>query len=73
MFKKTSLSVAAIALAGSLGMGTASAESITFMTGPAGGSWYPLGGAIKNIAAPSRIFWKKKSMAWKSRSVRAPG
>jgi|GEM_PF-2856430 len=49
MFKKTSLSVAAIALAGSLGMGTASAESITFMTGPAGGSWYPLGGAIKNI------------------------
>lgn len=49
MFKKTSLSLAAIALAGSLGMGTANAEDITFMTGPAGGSWYPLGGAIKNI------------------------
>ena len=49
MFKKTSLSVAALALAGSLGMGAASAEDITFMTGPAGGSWYPLGGAIKNI------------------------
>lgn len=27
----------------------ASAEDIVFMTGPAGGSWYPLGGAIKNM------------------------
>lgn len=27
----------------------AAAEDIVFMTGPAGGSWYPLGGAIKNI------------------------
>lgn len=27
----------------------ARAESIVFMTGPAGGSWFPLGGAIKNM------------------------
>jgi uncharacterized protein len=27
----------------------AQAEKIVFMTGPAGGSWFPLGGAIKNI------------------------
>ncbi|MCB1745080.1 MAG: TAXI family TRAP transporter solute-binding subunit [Gammaproteobacteria bacterium] len=37
-----------LGLGGALGT-PASAESITFMTGPAGGSWYPLGGAIKNI------------------------
>lgn len=51
MFKKPSLSMAALALAGSLGMAAAPAvaEDIVFMTGPAGGSWYPLGGAIKNI------------------------
>ena len=51
MFKKPSLSIAAMALAGSLGMGAAPAmaEDIVFMTGPAGGSWYPLGGAIKNL------------------------
>ena len=51
MFKKTSLSIAALAFAGSLGMTAAPAvaEDIVFMTGPAGGSWYPLGGAIKNI------------------------
>ncbi|MCB2012976.1 MAG: TAXI family TRAP transporter solute-binding subunit [Geminicoccaceae bacterium] len=39
-------------LAGSailLAAGTAEAESIRLMTGPQGGSWYPLGGAIKNI------------------------
>jgi TRAP transporter TAXI family solute receptor len=27
----------------------ASAETLRFMTGPQGGSWYPMGGAIKNI------------------------
>jgi TRAP transporter TAXI family solute receptor len=27
----------------------AAAESLTFMTGPAGGTWYPLGGATKQI------------------------
>ncbi len=29
--------------------GSASAERLVFMTGPAGGSWYPLGAAMKNI------------------------
>jgi TRAP transporter TAXI family solute receptor len=29
--------------------GTASAENLRFMTGPQGGSWYPMGGAIKNV------------------------
>ena len=32
-----------------LSIGTASAERLVFMTGPAGGSWYPLGAAVKNI------------------------
>ena len=36
--------VAATALAGA-----AQAQDIKLMTGPQGGSWYPLGGAIKNI------------------------
>jgi TRAP transporter TAXI family solute receptor len=29
--------------------GAASAETLRFMTGPQGGSWYPMGGAIKNV------------------------
>lgn len=51
MIKKTSLSFAAIAVAGAIGLASpqAAAEDFIFMTGPAGGSWYPLGGAIKNI------------------------
>jgi uncharacterized protein len=51
MIRKFSVSVAALAVAGTLGLApvTASAEEFVFMTGPAGGSWYPLGGAIKNI------------------------
>jgi TRAP transporter TAXI family solute receptor len=28
---------------------TASAENLRLMTGPQGGSWYPMGGAIKNV------------------------
>ena len=32
-----------------LGAGVASAEKLKMMTGPQGGSWYPLGGAIQNI------------------------
>ena len=41
-----------LALAGAVAIGvagTASAADIKLMTGPQGGSWYPLGGAIKNI------------------------
>jgi TRAP transporter TAXI family solute receptor len=29
--------------------GAASAETLRLMTGPQGGSWYPMGGAIKNV------------------------
>jgi hypothetical protein len=29
--------------------GAASAENLRLMTGPQGGSWYPMGGAIKNV------------------------
>jgi TRAP transporter TAXI family solute receptor len=28
---------------------TANSERLTFMTGPAGGTWYPLGGAVKQL------------------------
>jgi TRAP transporter TAXI family solute receptor len=45
---KTELLAAALT-AGLLGAGTASAEQLKMMTGPQGGSWYPLGGAIENI------------------------
>lgn len=41
-----------LAVAGVLAVGAASAANaadIKLMTGPQGGSWYPLGGAIKNI------------------------
>ena len=37
--------VACLAITGS----AASAEQVTFMTGPQGGSWIPLGGALKNM------------------------
>jgi uncharacterized protein len=33
----------------SLAAGAASAENLRLMTGPQGGSWYPMGGAIKNV------------------------
>ncbi len=46
---KTRLLVAAALTAGLLGTGAVSAAQLTFMTGPQGGSWYPLGGAIQNI------------------------
>lgn len=31
--------------------GSADAQQLRFMTGPQGGAWYPLGGAIQNMAA----------------------
>ena len=55
MFKKLSHAAAAFAVAGAVAGAVgfaavpAAAEEFVFMTGPAGGSWYPLGGAIKNI------------------------
>jgi len=42
--------VGALAATGILAFAaSASAETLRLMTGPQGGSWYPLGGAIKNI------------------------
>ena len=48
LLSRTALALAATSMLG-LASVPAQAEDITFMTGPAGGSWYPLGGAIKNI------------------------
>jgi len=53
---KTSFAVSALALAVGLSLaGTADAQQVRLMTGPQGGSWYPLGGAIANIAAKDGI------------------
>lgn len=41
--------LAAIAVAATLALPASAAEQITFMTGPQGGSWIPLGGALKNM------------------------
>jgi len=41
--------LAAALVFGILGAGAVSAAPIKMMTGPQGGSWYPLGGAIQNI------------------------
>ncbi|MEO6269730.1 MAG: TAXI family TRAP transporter solute-binding subunit [Lautropia sp.] len=46
---RLSLSPLALALAGALVCGPALAQEVTFMTGPQGGSWIPLGGALKNL------------------------
>ncbi|WP_108662696.1 TAXI family TRAP transporter solute-binding subunit [Acuticoccus kandeliae] len=45
--KGTVCALAAVGIV--LGANAASAETIRLMTGPQGGSWYPLGGAIQNI------------------------
>ncbi len=51
MRKFLSRTAIALAATGMIGFANApaQAEDIIFMTGPAGGSWYPLGGAIKNL------------------------
>lgn len=41
--------LAGVAMVAVAAAGTASAETLKLMTGPQGGSWYPLGGAIQNI------------------------
>ncbi|MEO5734703.1 MAG: TAXI family TRAP transporter solute-binding subunit [Rubrivivax sp.] len=46
---------AALTLVAALAAGTAQAQQIKLMTGPQGGSWYPLGGAIANIAEQAGI------------------
>ncbi len=48
MTKIGKLMLAGVAL-GALAAGGASADTLRLMTGPQGGSWYPLGGAIQNI------------------------
>jgi len=40
---------AAVVAGATLAAGTGAAETLRFMTGPQGGSWYPMGGAIKNV------------------------
>jgi TRAP transporter TAXI family solute receptor len=50
MNRKTRLPVVALALAAATALSTAAAaQNLRLMTGPQGGSWYPLGGAIQNI------------------------
>ncbi|MDH5264112.1 MAG: TAXI family TRAP transporter solute-binding subunit [Betaproteobacteria bacterium] len=46
MIRKASL---AVAVAAALAAGAAQAETIRLMTGPQGGVWVPLGGALKNM------------------------
>lgn len=48
--KKSMLFAAAMAV-GLGAAGAAEAQQLRFMTGPQGGAWYPLGGAIQNMAA----------------------
>lgn len=45
-FHRTCIAVAALVC----GAGAVQAQQVKLMTGPQGGSWYPLGGAIANIA-----------------------
>ena len=46
---------AAFTLFAALAAGAVQAQQIKLMTGPQGGSWYPLGGAIANIAEKAGI------------------
>jgi uncharacterized protein len=49
MTKFRNLMLAGVAVGAIAVSGTASAETLRLMTGPQGGSWYPLGGAIQQI------------------------
>lgn len=46
---KTTVAAAGVALVAAMGAAPAAANDLTFFTGPTGGSWYPLGGALKSI------------------------
>jgi TRAP transporter TAXI family solute receptor len=50
-FKRSLVAMAVLAGA----VGVAQAQQVRLMTGPQGGSWYPLGGAIANIADKAGI------------------
>lgn len=47
--KKVLTGLVATSAVFALGIGAAMAENLRLMTGPQGGSWYPMGGAIKNV------------------------
>lgn len=49
MKRITKLSLGAIAVTAALASAPAAAQNITFMTGPQGGVWVPLGGALKGM------------------------
>src|SRR5690625_4403623 len=50
--KKLGLMAATFVIGLTVGIpGSADAQQLRFMTGPQGGAWYPLGGAIQNMAA----------------------
>lgn len=49
MKKVTKLSLSALAVTAALAAAPASAQQLTFMTGPQGGVWVPLGGALKGM------------------------
>lgn len=49
MKKITKLSLGAIAVTAALASAPAAAQNLTFMTGPQGGVWVPLGGALKGM------------------------
>lgn len=49
MKKITKLSLGAIAVTAALASMPAAAQNLTFMTGPQGGVWVPLGGALKGM------------------------
>jgi uncharacterized protein len=49
MKKITKLSLSALAVTAALATAPAMAQQVTFMTGPQGGVWVPLGGALKGM------------------------
>jgi uncharacterized protein len=50
MTRKRLLAAVAVGAGIAMSAGMAEAQQVRLMTGPQGGSWYPLGGAIANIA-----------------------
>jgi uncharacterized protein len=49
MLRTAAVSLAVLALAAGAAAGPAAADTYKFMTGPQGGVWVPLGGALKNL------------------------
>jgi TRAP transporter TAXI family solute receptor len=55
MIKRHTLVALAVGAGIFVATGAAEAQQVRLMTGPQGGSWYPLGGAIANIAAKDGV------------------